>query len=69
MPGVEDRVCYNPRRFISWRLSRKGILRLSLSTLALIALLQTASTDTGSYHYAKGMELWRAGKPPRASGI
>ena len=56
-------MCYNPRRFISWRLSRKGSLRLSLSTLALIALLQTAPTDTGSYHYAKGMELWRAGKP------
>ena len=56
-------MCYNPRRFISRRLSRKGSPPLSLSTLALIAILQTAPTNPGSYHYAKGMELWRAGKP------
>ena len=36
---------------------------MSLSTLALMALLQTAPTNTGSYHYTKGMESWRAGKP------
>ena len=36
---------------------------MSLSTLALLTLLQATPTNTGSYHYAKGMELWRADNP------
>ena len=44
-----------------------NIRSIILDAIAFARNLQAAPTDTGAYHYRKGMELWRAGDP--AAGL